>query len=433
VEVAEGEAVVVEPRVRYFEDATELIVKTIEAVKEDDIIGWAHDRVDPDTMGANGLVWYLLRERFGKRYVCYYSKRMNFLMNRSLATNFMPSGVLRRCEQTEELAEIALKSPLIVILDATCPEIMTDFSHLLRRSKAMREKPILFVDHHRKGESDVEDLKNAVGVRYQEGQATSAILLHVLLNLGLDLHGTEDGFRLAVITRVGIDTDLIGVDPKGYSDSTVAALAYLDDVLGERGQKILSKLKAIKHPLSWYRKMGEALAQVEHYDSNVAVAGLGVIDDNGILPFVANRLLDVGAFRTTIVFGMVYDRIEGQIVSVDLDASGRSKQDPEIVLPDLFHEIFFVTDPDGRKTSKGGGRANMLLGDYSGAGASVPLSYWLQLGSRSADEKIEILNKLAWPAEFLRMRQLLCSRISSLKEDKVRSVIPIDGLEDLNL
>ena len=415
---------------QYFEDATQLLVQALEGIGDDEeVIGWAHDRVDPDTMGANALLWFILRERFKRRYSCFYSKRMSFLMNRSLATNFMPTGILRRCEQTDNLLERVLQAPLIVVLDATSPEIMTDFSHLLRRSQEVRQKPIVFFDHHRKGDSDLDDLPNARGIRYEDAQATSAIMVHVLRNLGLDLRGSDDGFKLAVIARAGMDTDLIGVDPSGYTDSTRAALAYLDEILGERGHEILKKLKAIKHPLSWYRKLGEVLSQVELFDPTIAVCGLGVIDDTGIVPFVANRLLEVGPFKTAIVFGLTYDRIEGQIVSIDLDASGRSKQDTEVVLPDLFHDIFFTTSPDGRKIPKGGGRANMLLGDYSGAGASVPLDYWRQLSTKSPDEKIALLHTLAWPAEFHRMRHLLTSRIHSLKAEEIRSVVPVPDLQ----
>jgi hypothetical protein len=418
-------------RVRYFEEATDLIVSTLDGVEGDGIIGWAHDRVDPDTMGANGLMWWLLRERYQKGYQCFYSKRMSFLMNRSLATNFMPSGVLTRCEATENLSEIAHKAPMIVVLDATSPEIMTDFAGLLRRSPTLKEKPILFVDHHRKGKSDIESLPNAQGVRYEQGQATSSILLHVLLNLGLDLRNDEEAFRLAVVTKAGIETDLIGVDPSGYADSTRAALDHLDEILGERGQQVLTKLSSIKHPLPWYRKLGQALAEVGDYDSTVAVAGLGVIGDTGIVPFVANRLMEMGPFKTTIVFAIVYEVLDGQIVSIDLDASGRSSQDTEIVLPDLFHEIFFVTGRDGKRTPKGGGRANKLLGDFSGAGASVPLHYWRHLGCRSSDEKKSVLERLAWPAEFLRLRHLITQRIPTIKSEEVRSVTPTPGLEAL--
>ncbi|MBL4844305.1 MAG: hypothetical protein JKY65_02155 [Planctomycetes bacterium] len=419
------------PRERYFEDVTELVVRTLDAVEGDSIIGWAHDRVDPDTMGANGLLWYLLRERYQKSYCCYYSKRMSFLMNRSLVTNFMPSGVLRRCEATENLSEVAHKAELIVVLDATSPEIMTDFSHLLRRSAEIREKPILFIDHHRRGKSDIETLPNANGVRNEGGQATSAIMLHVLLNLGLELGQDDETFRLAVVTRAGIETDLIGVDPSGYAASTIAALDYLDTVLGERGRAILNKLSSIKHPPGWYRKLGQALTQVGDYDSNIAIAGLGVINDTGIVPFVANRLMEMGPYKTTIVFAIVYDVVDGQIVSIDLDASGRSSADTEIVLADLFHDLFYVTDSDNRRTPKGGGRANKLLGDFSGAGASVPLDYWRHINCRSADEKKAILTRMAWPAEFLRIRHLLTQRIPSLKAEEIRSVDPIDVLEGL--
>lgn len=416
---------------RFFEDATDLLVKTIEATPGDEIIGWAHDRIDPDTMGANGLLWFILRERFGRSYRCFYSKRMTFLMNRALATSFMPQGILQRCEQTADLMEVALKAPLIVVLDATSPEIMTDFAHLIRRSKEVRGKPILFIDHHRKGPSDLEDLPDVRGVRIEEGQATSAIMIHVLRNLGLDLRGSDEGFRLAVVARAGIETDLIGVQPAGYADSTRAALAYLDEVLGDRGREVLERLSAIKHPTSWYRKLGEALAQVESYDPTIAVCGLGVIDDSGIVPFVANRLMETGSFKTAIVFAITYDRIEGHIISVDLDASGRSHQDTEIVLPDLFQDIFFVTDQAGKKTSRGGGRSNRLLGDYSGAGASVPLDYWRQLQTKSADEKIQLLHRLAWPAELQRMRHLLTARLQALKPEEVRTVAPAPGLEGL--
>ncbi|RMG17733.1 MAG: hypothetical protein D6731_03490 [Planctomycetota bacterium] len=423
---------------RYFEDATELILRTLDEVlkvegeEEPLVIGWAHDRIDPDTMGANGIMAFILQELYQRRYTCYYSKRMSFLMNRSLATNFMPSGVLRRAEATEGLSEIAHKADLIIVLDATSPEIMTDFAYLLKRSEKLREKRILFVDHHRRGQSDLEDLPNSVGVRYSGGQATSAIMLHVMRNLGLDLRTAgEEGFRLAVVARLGIETDLIGVNPEGYTDSTIDALRYLDEILGERGHKILEKLRAIRHPLSWYRKLGEALALVDQYDTTVAVVGLGVINDTGIVPFVANRLMELGAFKTCIVFAMVYETIEGQIISVDLDASGRSSQDTEVVLPDLFHDVFFVTDPSGRKTSKGGGRANMLMGDYSGAGASVPLDYWRHLGTKSADEKVHLLHRLAWPAEFLRIRHLLTSRIPALKPEEICSLEPTPALEGL--
>lgn len=408
-----------------FAEATRAFVEAIESCKGDEVIGWAHDRMDPDTMGAAGLCWYILKEKFDKKFVCYYSKAMSFLMNRSLAKNFLPSRLLLRCEEEKDLLGIASRASLIVILDATSPETMTDLSRLMRRSEEVREKPIFFIDHHRRGSVDVEDLPHARGLRLEDAQATSAIMVHILRNLGLELNGkSEECFRLAVAAKAGIETDLIGVDRDGLADTTRDALAYLDSVIGERGEEILDKLRGLKQPLSWYKKLGEALARVHDYDQKIAVIGLGVIDDTGMIPFVANELMATGPFKTAIVFGLVYDRIEDRIVAVDIDSSGRSSQDTEVVLPDLFHEIFYITDEEGRKISKGGGRSNMLLGDYSGAGASVPLRYWRDLPTASADDKVHLLERYAWPAEFFRLRHLIAQRVA-LKPDKILSAVPV--------
>ncbi len=411
-----------------FEEATKQFVDAIAQVEGDEVVGWAHDRMDPDTMGAAGLCWFVLKEKWGKKFTCYYSKAMSFLMNRSIAKNFLPSRLLCRCEEEKDLAGIAQRSNLIVILDATSPEIMTDLSRLMRRSEEIRNKTIFFIDHHRKGALDVEDLPNAKGLRLEDAQATSAIMVHILRNLGLELNSkSEEHFRLAVAAKAGIETDLIGVDREGIAETTRDALAYLDSIVGERGEEILDKLRGLKQPLSWYRKLGEALSRVDDYDQNTAVIGLGVIDDTGMVPFVANELMATGPYKTAIVFGLVYDRIEDRIVAVDIDASGRSTADTEIVLPDLFHEIFYITDEEGRKISKGGGRSNMLLGDYSGAGASVPLRYWRDLPTPSADDKIELLERHAWPAEFLRLRHLIATRVG-LKPEKILSAVPVPNL-----
>jgi nanoRNase/pAp phosphatase (c-di-AMP/oligoRNAs hydrolase) len=409
-----------------FAEATRLFVEAIENAPGDEIVGWAHDRMDPDTMGAAGLCWFILKEKFEKKFVCYYSKAMSFLMNRSLAKNFLPSRLLCRCEEEKDLVGIATRAPLIMILDATSPEIMSDLSRLMRRSEEIRSKPLFFIDHHRRGSSDVEDLPNAKGLRLEDAQSTSAILVHILRNLGLELNNkSEECFRLAVAAKAGIETDLIGVDPEGIASQTKDAIEYLDSVIGERGEEILDKLRGLKQPLSWYKKLGEALARVGDYDQNIAVIGLGVIDDTGMIPFVANELMATGPFKTAIVFGLVYDRIEDRIVGVDVDASGRSTQDTEIVLPDLFHEIFYITDEEGRKISKGGGRSNMLLGDYSGAGASVPLRYWRDIPTASAEDKVHLLERHAWPAEFLRLRHLIASRVPALKPEKILSAVPV--------
>src|SRR4051794_19449118 len=98
-----------------FADATRQFVEAVEKVAAEDIIGWAHDRMDPDTMGAVGLCWFILKDKFAKKFVCYHSKQMSFLMNRSLAKNFLPTKLILRCEEEKDLQGIATRAPLIMV------------------------------------------------------------------------------------------------------------------------------------------------------------------------------------------------------------------------------------------------------------------------------------------------------------------------------
>src|SRR5262249_21307720 len=148
--------------------------------------------------------------------------------------NFLPSRLILRCEEEKDLLGVASRAQLIVVMDATSPETMTDLSRLMRRSEEVRNRPIFFIDHHRRGPVDLEDLPNAQGLRIENAQATSAIMVHIMRNLGIDLDSkSEEGFRLAVVAKAGIETDLIGIEKDGLADSTREALEYLDSILGE--------------------------------------------------------------------------------------------------------------------------------------------------------------------------------------------------------
>ncbi len=67
-----------------FETETKRLENIIKSTQTDHILGWIHDRTDPDALGFVALAYILLRERFGKTLHCYYSKKITFLMNRNI-------------------------------------------------------------------------------------------------------------------------------------------------------------------------------------------------------------------------------------------------------------------------------------------------------------------------------------------------------------
>ena len=68
----------------------------LRAVGTDHVIGFIHDRTDPDSLGFVALANLILKEKFAKSFTCFYSKKIAFLMNRQLVKNFIPAGVLLR-------------------------------------------------------------------------------------------------------------------------------------------------------------------------------------------------------------------------------------------------------------------------------------------------------------------------------------------------
>jgi hypothetical protein len=405
----------------YFDSEAKRFKEVVESAG-DSIVGFIHDRTDPDALGWVVLTHRLLRERFNKSFAAFYSKKIAFLMNRSIVKNFVPAGVLHRLEENRELGKEWLdQSSLLLIGDCSSPEVISGLGRYLK-SEEGAAKPILFFDHHAKVGNDLEDYPNVIPLRVESSQSTSSLMLHVMRNLGVDLDGEDEAqLRTAVVARLGIEIDLLGYDPEKVAPSVKESLDYLDRVIGERGDALLRKLRQIKVSQNWYVHLSRALRQVPRMNPNLAVCGLGVLDDNGILPFVANELMRTGYFSSVIVVGLVYDLLGPRFIDIDLEASGRSRANPEIALPDLFGKVFFYTDEAGRKVSRGGGRTNELLGDFAGAGASVPLKYWLDMKLFGPDKLKRLLADHAWPVEFERVKTLLLASYE-MKPDQVIDV-----------
>ena len=73
-------------------------------------------------------------------------------------------------------------------------------------------------------------------------------------------------------------------------------------------------------------------------------------------------------------------------------------------MPDLFSKVFVYTDDKGRRISRGGGRTNDIFGEHSGAGASIPLKYWMDMNNFGVEKQKELLLEHGWPIEFERIK-----------------------------
>ena len=404
-----------------FETETKRFVEAVESCPSEHVLGWVHDRTDPDSLGFVALSNLILRQHFDKSLICFYSKKIAFFMNRQLAKNFIPSGVLRRIEEhPDAFSEALARSSLILVGDVSNPEIVTGLNRYLK-SEDFRadDKRIVFVDHHEKVVDDLEDLPNVTPIRVESAQSTSSLMIHIMRNLGLSLDpDDETQLKAAVVAKLGIDIDLTGYAEDKIADSVKESLAYLNGIIGDRGDQIIRKLKQIRVAQGWYGHLASALRPITEYSPSLAVCGLGVLDDNGILPFVANELMKTSYFNSVITFGIVYDQIGQHFADLDLEASGRSRANLDIALPDLFAKVFVYTDAEGRRISRGGGRTNEILGEHAGAGASIPLAYWREMKSFGIEKQKRLLTEHAWPVEFERVKSLLIPSVE-IRPDQI--------------
>src|SRR5436190_15813660 len=188
-----------------FENEARRFQSAVEAAESDAIVGFIHDRTDPDALGWVVLTHRLLRERFNKSFAAFYSKKIAFLMNRMMVKSFVPAGVLGRIEENRELAKDWLaRSSLILIGDTSNPETITGLGKYLK-SEEGQGKPVLFIDHHARVEHDLEELPSAVPLRVESAQSTTSLMVHIMRNLGVELDGDDESqMRAAVVARLGL-------------------------------------------------------------------------------------------------------------------------------------------------------------------------------------------------------------------------------------
>ena len=80
------------------------------------------------------------------------------------------------------------------------------------------------------------------------------------------------------------------------ADSVNDSLAYLNHVIGDRGDQIIKKLKQIKIAQGWYNHLASALSFMGQYSTNLAVCGLGIGFEINESP-AATRQEILGVFR----------------------------------------------------------------------------------------------------------------------------------------
>ena len=384
------------------------------------VICFVQDRCDLDAQASVAVFDHILREKYESKATCFYSKQPTFLMNRRVESELL-SGMFQRTEESENLDERIESSPIITVFDAINFGMISSFSRVLNNDEFKEgSKPILLFDHHldsNEAEEIADESPSAYGEKVKsivlKAGANTSIMLSLMGELGVEFDPSNEKHKqIAMAAHIGIKIDTEQFKKEYLTKIDEEACDTINKLLDEEALDLIGQLEEIRTPVDWIIHKGRAFSHCRRFDSSVAAYGIGVIDDAGIIPYVADALKETGFFTSVIVFGITHELIDGKLHYVNLTASGRTVDNKQIDLLGVFKNVFYIRGKGGQKISKGGGRSSGIFGASAMTGAEIPLSHLLE-------SSVGDIRSYAWPMEAKKIRRRLMSQIKSLEKELV--------------
>ncbi|MBI4738197.1 hypothetical protein HY772_01320 [Candidatus Woesearchaeota archaeon] len=348
------------------------------------IVSFGQDRLDMDIQGCAAVFQRIISKRYGATTSCLYSRRIRFLQNRQLAaflSKHLGNDFLHRVEVTCNVAELVASSPAILVFDTANFGMMSDFDRYVLENQQFKEgkKPIVIVDHHKDNNNGkvlwesplAYDQRFVRDYRFEAGAATSVMLvLSERAGIRLNQENAADE-AAAVAAYLGIKKDTENFNQEYLTDIDRQAISSLESILTDESRSTIADLER-PQPMHHWKPLCDAVFQkTARLNSDIAIVGLGVVGDSALIPYIASELIAQGKFKTSIVYAIAYEKLNGNLAYMSLVASGRTHSNDLINLPELFGEVFYVEGNRGR-ISKGGGRVS-ADGLCAMAGAEIPL------------------------------------------------------------
>lgn len=333
------------------------LLKWMQSTPDSLLLSMVHDRLCCDAMGTV-LAFAEYAKQLGKAVRCIQARPRSHPMSERLYTEIVEKkkifsfGELIECQ----MEEMVKNHTTLFAFDTSSTQNCRYLSHFL-------SKRIYVLDHHEKGMEYMGNLPQSEVIRREDAQSASALILDILQQE--NKLPQEQDTLLALY--LGVYQDTILLNPHEYSPLTKNAFSLLENLLTTASKQDIEKIKQTPYPLSWQQCVSRALQCPTKNDT--LVLGLGIIDNPGILSYVADKILEARKASTAIVMGLAHEQV-GEKKYTDFVASGRSKGRYAVQLPTLFEMVFYL-EQNGQLISRGGGK---ITGTLASCAACVPLA-----------------------------------------------------------
>jgi nanoRNase/pAp phosphatase (c-di-AMP/oligoRNAs hydrolase) len=333
-----------------------------------------HDRPDPDCIGS-ALVARELLKKNGQSSTIVYANDTYHYQNQHMFNEFNLKDYVKNIDEIIKDPEISSLDDYfsnfknVWFIDTQTPEIQVSFYKQLPE-----EGNFLFVDHHKKDDSDARDKSQFL---VKESGACVSLLLDYMRQKEMDID-SEELFRLRGMAYLGIDTDTGGFQKMTDVDSD-AKRFLIKALTTNKGEKdIINKIKTIEVPDDVIvQGYANVLQNIQRADNGILYCALPEVisRDTARIAFYADKLMNEPWEQTSrpnvvIVYGLVLTGDNGTS-KAQVMASGRSSENNnKIDLIDMFKNIFYVEENEKRINYSGGRK---LSNGTSTAGAVIPM------------------------------------------------------------
>ncbi len=321
----------------------------LKAARRDGLLILAHNNPDPDSLASCAALQFLVKQWLGVPSSLGYGGLVTRAENKAMIQRLrLPFTRLTRIERSDYFG--------IAILDA---QPGTGNNLLLSRE----EPPLVVIDHHPlRGSSRKAAFRD---VRPDYG-STSTILTEYLVSVGI-----EPSRSVANALFYGIKTDTNYL-LRGTSQADFRAYRYLAPLTNPR---VLGLIERPRLKTAHFEAYHKGLSRATLY-RDVAVCDLGRVEEDSIIPVLADDLLRIEGVCWSLVAGTHEEMIlislrstsrkhqagkilrqlvgssghaggHGEAAGGQIPLTGKSKENHEGVVPGLFEDFLRLLDRDG--------------------------------------------------------------------------------------
>lgn len=339
----------------------------LEKTSDSTLLVITHDRKCCDAL-ASVVAFEHYAKLYSKNAKCIFAKPHSHPMTERLYNDIVaPLNIMHLGEIIENtLEKEIMKSTAIFALDTSSTQNCTYMPIILSYDHVKEGNlQIYSIDHHEKGFEDISELPYGNVFRIEEAQSVSAFFVN-MLNQEKDLPKEQEKL---IALYLGTYQDVWMLEKNNYSDITKDAFGILNSELTQKSKNKIEDYKMTPYPINWQTHLENALAAKEYKDW--LVYGVGIIDNPGIVSYIADGIMNSNKAENTIVLGIIEEYV-GPKKYLDIVISGRSKGDYASSMPILFSAAFY-THENGRSISRGGGKVMGTKIPIAACAASIAL------------------------------------------------------------